>query len=98
MSVSVFQLLDEFHLDLLQLKRSFLCFWGVGILQNIFVLYKYMLYIVGVCVCSGVCVSVCFVQYLLNYLNNSVVTLALLCTVDAGDAEDDDVILNAIRK
>lgn len=40
-----------------------------------------------------VCVCV-FVQYLLNYLNNSVVTLALLCTVDA----DDDVIINAIRK
>lgn len=59
--VSVFQLLDEFHLDLLQLKRSFLCFWGVGILQNIFVLYKYMLYIVGVCVCTlgCVCVSIC---------------------------------------
>lgn len=44
----------------------------------------------------GVCV---FVQHLLNYLNNSVVTLALLCTVDAGDADaDDDVITNAIRK
>lgn len=45
-------------------------------------------------------VRVClFVQYLLNYFNNSVVTLALLCTVDAGDAaDDDDVIINAIRK